>query len=215
MVQYGRRLLDMAPRWIRNGDGGKVLLALGAHVDRLADGIVYAAATQHPSQLGQNLALIGQDRGISRGPQESAESYAQRLRSWRAEHSRRGTGYGMLNQIRIAMGNNIPFTTLTYRNGARWLLFPTGSIVRGSSSDRANDGPATAWARWWLTVNGTNLDAGVVQTIKTITQEWNAAHCIGYCAILNGDRLWDNPELWDSNRPWDSNNASNSWTVVG
>ncbi|MGV1035326.1 MAG: hypothetical protein ACOYBP_08965 [Microbacteriaceae bacterium] len=215
MTQYGRRLIDGAPSWIRNGKGTDLLKAIGAHIDLFADAIVYSCSTRFASQKGQNLGLIGENRGLQRGFQESDDSYANRLRPWRAEHSRRGTGIALLNQVKIAMGTNIQNTRLIYRNGVKYQLYPDGSIQRGYTDEFSANGDAAQWARWWLIVEGSVLDPSVVNSLRVITQEWNAAHCIGTVRILNGDRFWNSSKQWNTADSWNSNNQSLLWTVIG
>lgn len=215
MVQYGRKLIDEAPSWIRAGAGEDLLKAFGAHIDLLADSFVYAAKTRFASEKGQNLGLVGENRGLQRGFQESDDSYSERLRVWRAEHSRRGTGVALLNQVRIAMGTSIQNTRLVYRNGVKYTLYPNGTVLRSNTTEFSANGPAEQWARWWLIVDGTILDSSVIQSLRIITQEWNAAHCIGQVRILNGDRFWNSSKAWNTADTWNSNNQSLVWTVVG
>lgn len=219
VIQLGRRLLNSAPRWLRDGEGGKVLLAIGAMADRMIDGAVAAIKWGHPGLLGgDSLSLIGADRLIRRAPGESNDSYAARLVTWRPDQRRRGVGLALLNQIRIFYGADISETRLQYRNGLEYVLHTDGSITRGPSTFRSQSGPPEKRAQWWLTVvsatgsaantfANTNA-AGLIQ----ITREWTAEHTLGRGYIVNNARYWNAHRKWNEHRKWNSESPV-TWEV--
>jgi hypothetical protein len=98
----------------------------------------------------------------------------------------------------------------------RWILDPDGSITRTTSSAYANNGPATSWARYWVSIEGNAITEEMEGAIRTVSQQFNSAPCLGYWFIAKGDRLWDGDQLWDSAfNTWDSNGRGVTWEVRG
>lgn len=211
--QYGRRLLDMSPRWMRELEAAKVLVAIGAHVDRTIDGAVAAVRHGHPGLVNyESLGYIGSDRLLRQPPLESAASFAERLRHWRDVHRRRGTGRALLEQLHVVFGDAAPDVRLQYRNGIEYVLNADGSIVRGTSTLRAASGAPEQWARWWLIISGGVLANASVPLLKLITTEWNAEHARGVVQVRNNARRWNGARPWNDARVWDSEPAI-TWEV--
>lgn len=211
--QYGRRLFDMSPRWLRELEGAKVLLALGAHVDRTIDGAVAAVHHGHPGLVNdESLGYVGSDRLLRQAPLEDNTAFATRLRSWRDVHRRRGTGRALLEQLRVVFGDQISETRLQYRNGVEYVLHTDGTITRGVSVLRSQNGPALQWARWWLQITGGALANASVPLLYLITTEWNAEHTQGVVQIRNNARRWNGARKWNDPRPWNSEPAV-TWKV--
>lgn len=211
--QYGRRLLDMSPRWMRELEAAKVLIAIGAHVDRMIDGAVAAVQHGHPGIVSnESLGYIGSDRLLRQPPLESAAAFTERLRHWRDAHRRRGTGRALLEQLRVVFGDAIPDVRLQYRNGVEYVLHADGTIARGASTLRALSGPPERWARWWLVISGGALANANVPLLKLLTVEWNAEHTQGIVHVRNNARPWNGARRWNDPRPWNSEPAI-SWEV--
>jgi hypothetical protein len=215
---------SMVPWWAGRETGriGKVLYAIGVHVDALVEAHVAAIKIAYPGLYSpESLSLIGRDRRIRRGPQESNEVYASRLPGWWAAHKRRGGPYALLEQLRAYWSNTFRID-LVYYSGRRFTALEDGSPIARDDIEWTPDSVPAKWARWWLfyfwpeTVNddgvwtdpGTWDDGGVwdsdltledVANIRAIPAEWNAKHCYGRVVLLSdGAELWDYPE-----GPWD------------
>lgn len=198
---------------MRELEAAKVLLALGAHIDRTIDGAVAAVKHGHPGLVtNESLGYIGSDRLLRQAPLESADAFAERLRYWRDVHRRRGTGHALLEQLRVVFGDQIPETRLQYRNGVEYVLHTDGTITRGESTLRSASGPPERWARWWLEITGGALANASVPLLSLITSEWNAEHTQGRAEIRNNARRWNGPRKWNDARPWNSEPAV-SWEV--
>jgi hypothetical protein len=211
--QYGRRLLDMSPRWMRELEAAKVLVAIGAHVDRMIDGAVAAVQHGHPGIVSnESLGYIGSDRLLRQPPLESAAAFTERLRGWRDVHRRRGTGRALLEQLRVVFADAIPETRLQYRNGVEYVLHTDGTITRGASTLRALSGPPERWARWWLDISGGVLANASVPLLVLLTTEWNAEHTQGRVFVRNNARRWSGSRRWSDPRPWASEPAV-TWEV--
>lgn len=216
-VNFTRRLIAMAPRWLRNGESLKFKTAFGSRVDNLVDRLIFGLKAGHPGLVTtDNLRLIGRDRLLRQGIYESVTAYAARLRPWRQAHTRRGNGPAMLQQLFILLQPNCPEFRLYYRNGLLYTMNgTTGVITRGSSSIFGTDGSALQWARYWIVTDGNNaIVTANLEAIKRVVSEWHAEHCIGYGVVINGDRAWDNSGAWDSSLAWDSNGLGVVWQVT-
>lgn len=207
---------------------GKMLWAFGTMLDGLVE--MQDAALRHrfPGLYSfESLPLLGRERRIRRGPNESAEVYASRLPRWLDDHRRRGGPYAMLEQVR-AYWAPVAFTVeLIYRTGRRFTMEPGESIVLDDVPYDYDTQP-TKHARWWLFYawpdgvgddgiwddTGTWSDGGVwdsdltpddVENIRAIPTEWNNARCFGEVVLLSGDReLWDYPiGTWDDPGDWE------------
>lgn len=216
---------SMVPWWAGRelGRAGKILWALGLHVDALVDAHVAAIKSRYPGfYSNDSLPLVGRDRRIRRGPLESDDVFASRLPRWWDDHKRRGGPYAMLEQLR-AYWTPLAFQVdLIYYSGRRFQAPDDGSAITRDDIEWTPDALAAKWARWWLvffwpeTVNddglwddaGTWDDGGVwdsdltleaVANIRALPTEWNAKHCFGRVVLLSdGAELWDYPPgSWD------------------
>jgi hypothetical protein len=215
---------NVAPWWAARDSSriGKLLYTIGLQLDGLADAAVAAIKMRYPGLYStDSLALIGRERRIQRGPEESDEAYAARLQRWWEDHRRRGGPYAMLEQI-FAFWSPAPFPVdLLYRNGRRFVMDEDGEIERDIIAWEQDEEPEK-WARWWLFYEwphsiaadgawgsaGTYDDGGVwdsdltveeVANIRAVPTEWNNAHSFGTVVLLSDGRdLWDYPTgTWD------------------
>jgi hypothetical protein len=92
----------LVPSWLYEGPGGAVVKSHATVIDEHADRARAGLEARFPSMAQDDaLALIGQDRGIQRGRDETSAHYAQRLIGWRYPrgHRVRGSAFAALNQI--------------------------------------------------------------------------------------------------------------------
>ena len=199
-------LLQIVPRWLRQKVGGGLLHALGAQVDTLTDALRQGVRARFPGYSPDAVVMIGRDRRLRQGLHESADHYAGRLPAWWDKHRLRGGPYALLEQVHEYYRPENFDVELRYHSGRRFVMDPVdGSITRDIDA-WSPPGPATQWARWWLTyawptqINddgiwsdpGTWDDGGVwdcdlapatVRSVRLIPREWNTGHAIGYVTL--------------------------------
>jgi hypothetical protein len=148
-------LLGEGPERVDNDqrEGEKVLYSLSLLLDAMTERLRLGLLARFPSYAENDaLNLIGRDRGIPRGRNETKEHYAARLRGWRGPrgHQTRGSAWAALNQIYEYFGRCHCWTidvkgtrhdrhadgseTVTYGNPWNW----DGVWTRGQP-----------WARFW------------------------------------------------------------------
>jgi hypothetical protein len=215
--------LQAVPWWLRSGTAARVLHAVGAVNDTLADAMIAAVKSRFPNLYSnESLPYLGNDRKIIRGRFDTDESYAERLRRWLDDHRTRGNGFSMLRQLWLHFRpNNFPISLVSY-NGVRHTLDPvTGNVTRDVIS-WLPDAEASKWARWWLFYDwpgtaaadgvwsdpGTwsdggawdsSLDPAEVIDLRAVPSAWGNAHSMGDLILFTGNgELWDYPPgTWD------------------
>lgn len=193
----------LSPSWLQTGNAEKIIYAVGLQVDALVEALAPAIKIRYPNLYSaESLPIIGRQRRIRRGPNESAESYGKRLRRWLDDHPRRGGPYALLEQLRAYfLPLQFPMH-LIYRSGARYVMNPDGNVTR----DIINSELFPQWARWWLLLYSDDLSATDAE-LAAVPQEWIAAHMMGEVIVMRSDSvLWDYPpdEVWDNpERQWD------------
>jgi len=212
---YTQRLLDMAPGWLKAGQGGLILQALGSRIDHMIEVVEFGLKSASPGLVTyDSLDAIAADRLLRFGASETVANFAIRCKTWRTEHSRRGNAYALLNQLAAFMYPDISPMTLTYRNGLQYSMGTGGTVTRGTTTAYSAVGPAAQWARYWLDIQGNPLANNRIDDIKAIVASWHAEHCLGHGTVINGNRTWDNAQPWDqAGVPWDSPGTQIEWDV--
>jgi hypothetical protein len=185
---------------------GKLLWAIALHADALIDACYAGLEIRFPMlHSPETLSIIGRQRRIRRGPDETDDVYASRLSRWWDDHRRRGGPYAMLEQIR-AYFDPVAFPVqLIYRSGRRFSM-PVGGSITYDDIVWNPDALPEKWARWWLYYEwptpiasdgtwgdpGTWSDGGVwdsgltpeeVADLRAVPREWNAAHPYGWVVL--------------------------------
>jgi hypothetical protein len=208
MLTFRDSLRRICPSWLRGGVAGKVMYAIGVHLDVLFVFAEAAIKSRFPSLYADDsLPPIGRERRIRRGRNEPAQTYAVRLGRWLDDHATRGGPYALLAQVH-AYYAALPFAVrLVYRSGRAFDKDPTGNVTMLDVVWEPDAHPER-WARWWLIyewpqvigpprvigtpglliggdwVLGSDLTQTEANDIRAIPVEWNAAHAIGRI-ILN------------------------------
>lgn len=102
MARWRQSFYKLVPSWLSSGDGEKVLYSLGAITDIFVEKARQSLTARFPSYSGPTgLRMLGEERGIPRGREESNVGFARRLQAWRGPrgHLVRGSAYAMLRQI--------------------------------------------------------------------------------------------------------------------
>jgi hypothetical protein len=148
MVQKHREtILQIVPRWLRNGDAARVLYTVGLHADALADWVTMAVRSRFPgapNTAPDALPTIGRDRKILRNTTglvasglESDKQFAWRLQDWFAHHKTRGNAYAFLSALHAYLQG---FTTVTAAAGAN--ILGAGTLTINT--------PAYEEGTWWI-----------------------------------------------------------------
>lgn len=209
--------------WLRIGLAQKILYAIGLHCDGWADALAAGVKLRFPGYYdNQSLPLLGRERRIPRGRNESHASYAQRLARFLTDHRRRGGPYAMLTQL-YHYFHPVNFTIdLVYYSGRRFTLVQE-LLMLGAPVDEAitrddvvwtPDSNAAKWARWWLIYYtdqwaSTPPTAAEETELRLIPRQWNAAHALGTIVLFPSTaELWN----WPPGRTW---NESGTWNTSG
>jgi hypothetical protein len=206
-----------SPMWLQRGLGEKILYAIGLHMDGFGEALVQGVKARFPGVGNpEALALIGRERRIRRGREESDQAYVARLQRWLDDHRTRGGPYALLSQLYAHYTPNQFQIDLVYASGRRFRLLTSGEIAR----DDAWSAVVEQWARWTLfyswpvtpspsvvhwgdvgrtwgdgKVWGSSLTVSEVTDLRLIPREWIAAHAIGEIVLLTPDvLLWGYPD---------------------
>jgi len=149
----------LVPGWAYSGEGAAKLdswaWTLDDGVARLREG----ATARFPSYSADDaLALLGDDRGIPRGRDETSEHYASRLLRWRSPrgHRVRGNAFALLEQVAEYWGIADSGTLRTYDCSGN--IFRLDGGVEYSSHGSAwrwDSRSAAEWSRFWLEITST------------------------------------------------------------
>lgn len=100
------------PWWWTGPNRGRVLFAIGAALDMAIEHVYMGIQERFPSFCSEEaLTWLGRDRGLVRGPNESAESFRERLLRWRETWRLAGSAWAVLDQIQTFF---IPDVTSVY-----------------------------------------------------------------------------------------------------
>lgn len=203
----------MLPKWLRNGNIGKVMYTIGLHLDGLGDAAVAGVRRRFPEPSSEDAAaILGHDRKIIRGRDEPWETYAVRLRRWREDHRKRGGPYALLQQLH-AFWAQAPFGISLLYPGANKTYFSmstSGVITRAIGTMWTPADFSTRWSRWLLVyqwpdplpdpinwgdpgetwgsgrVWGSGLSSQEVSDIRRVPRQWGNAHSRGRIRLMNG-----------------------------
>jgi hypothetical protein len=178
VLKFRDALRDKSPRWLQRGNAGRLLYALGVHIDAFADALLAGIRQRFPGAYSyDSLPELGRERRIRRGRIETDPVYATRLARWLDDHRRRGGPYALLSQLHAHFAPaNFPIDLLYYPSALlggeaqRYRLATDGTITRDTVAWLPDD-DAEHWARWWLVFS------------------WPDA--------IAGDGFWDGPGEWD------------------
>lgn len=194
-------LLRILPKWLHNGNIGRVVYAIGLHLDALGDSCVAAVRKQAPEADSEDAsALIQANRNIIRGREETWAGYCARVKTWRQAHRIRGGPYALLRQINAywlgAFAVELRYSGV---DRTQFQMSPEGEIARLIGSYAP---PTPGWAQWlliyyWPTaipgpaawgdaitwgegaVWGSGLTPTEVADLRRVPAQWGNAHTRG------------------------------------
>lgn len=92
----------ISPPWLQGFWGYRLMYSLAIPLDAFGDGLVASIKLRFPNVYSaETLPLIGRERGIRRGPDETDEGYAVRQRDWWEAHRHRGNPYNLLGRVLV------------------------------------------------------------------------------------------------------------------
>lgn len=145
----------LAPAWLTEDEGGKVLSTIGWLLDAAHDRMRAALDARFPQRYLEDgaLALTGEDRGIVRGRTETRAHYAKRLTRWRHPrgHKTRGNAFALLEQASEYFGGVDCYTV--DRRGNVFSHTAMGEQREPSLTWDWDGAPVSPrWARGWLII---------------------------------------------------------------
>jgi hypothetical protein len=195
---------DMAPPWLQGPIGAKWLEGRGAVKDQLVALLVEAVRARAVMRSPDDaLALIGQERNLSRHPGESTEAYRDRLKGARSFWEMAGT----LPGIELAMeqlGYTISIIYVRNIDPTRWSNFIP--VVRPGPKRYGaplwdDDGLWEDSGQLW----GTDLTAEEQDRIRYIINLVKPSHTDIDDVIFYAQRgaLWGEEGLWENDGLWE------------
>ena len=100
MTAHADMAAAISPPWLRGYVGSRLMYALTAPLDALAEWCFQGVKARFPL-VGTPTALgaIGRDRGLLRGPHESTEAFAARCVTWLDAWKHAGSSYALMDQL--------------------------------------------------------------------------------------------------------------------
>lgn len=186
---------SLIPRWGSEGESGLVghviMLLNDAAMLRIENGHLARFPQQSPDgEPGPDdaLAALGRDRGVIKGIDETASSYAYRLTQWLVDARTRGTAYTMMKRLHdyadSARVHGMSFRIVD--NRGNWYSRDedgnqTASLNTGNWNWDAE--PATKWSRFWVIVYPGTRWVDTSQTWGTAGEWGNATTTWGSSTI--------------------------------
>lgn len=208
-----------SPSWLTGYWGYRLLYAMAIQLDALGDAVTFGVKLRFPGVYsGESLPLIGRERGIVRGFDETDAAYTARLLRWLDALRRKGSPYELLRQLRgYLTGHDVRIRVVN--NGGAWYTQNVdGSTEYVLAANWNWDGSTAAWSRFWVilyppaelwTRDGTWGDGSVwgddgttwgctapieqAETIRGIVAEWSGAHSRCVNIIVSFDPAAFNP----------------------
>jgi len=233
MPTFADALPRLGPPWLQRSVAGRLMRGFGQILDDVVDRATFGVALRFPTDFvdPDALALIGRERRIRRGPNESAVTYARRLRPWWDMHRIRGGPYALLRECRayIKAVADVAIDVVYYSGTRRWI--DTNEMITRDSIVWGADGSGL-WARIWIflhfaaqiTTTGGELltddlghtlliglaDPSDLEVLTAIPREWNAAHVQHTTVVvLSGlRRLWSYPQPVPTWADWGASGAT-------
>jgi hypothetical protein len=192
-ITVAATLVRKSPPWLRRAIGGPFMRALGGVFDNLLDRTTQSVLARFPGSYADVLPHLGRDRKIRRGPGESDDTYASRLRRWIIDHKTRGGPYALLAQLYAFFAVDPTTTALVYTSGSRYQMDLDGVITRDVIGWTGGGDPEK-WAQAWLFFDADGCpcvnDLEVAQYLQ-IPRDWNAGHMLPIEVVI----LWEGASL--------------------
>lgn len=169
-LYFSPALQRRMPPWLRRVVGTKLMAAIGDQLDNLVDRTVDGVKLRFPTDESDDLAIsyIGAERRIRRGPGESEQTYARRLRRWWDDHRGRGGPYALLRQLDAFFESwlNVRMDVVYASGTRRWIDDAVPGVITRDAVVWDADGTGK-WARTWVFFYVSALIPSIGDTIVT------------------------------------------------
>lgn len=159
MRAFRKIVHKLAPSWLTDDDGGKVLYSLHLMLDSWLERGRLGVLARFPEYAPDDaIAALSRDRKIIRGLNEPVSSFAVRLRKWLDTHRIAGNPFALLEQIRAYLQADVLVRTVD-QNGNWYWIDPDGSYHTQLKAGQWNWDSATTtnWSRFWVIIYGRTL----------------------------------------------------------
>jgi hypothetical protein len=215
-IMFSGALLRRLPPWLQRTVGARVVQGMADPIDALVTSSVEAVKARLPVDAPDAAALgmIGAERRMRRGPGESAQTYARRIRTWWDAHRTRGGPYALLGQLDAYFQDwcNVRMDVVANSGLRRWVDAAATlgeSVITRDSVTWDGDGSGR-WARIWVFLHLSAAPTAADEVFAAIPREWSAAHIDQTHVVL----LWDARRLWNYPQPvptWAAWGATSTW----
>lgn len=191
-MSFLEQIFIRLPKWLTDGDGGKVAASLALMADDFAARARLALISRFPSYAPDDAALaaMGRDRLIVRGINEPSAAYAARLTRAFDDHRTRGNPFAMLRQLRAYLQTDCVVRTVDRRGN--WYTIAedgTESTTINAANWNWDGGALSSWSRFWVIIYPTGGDAlGRGARPWAVSGNWGDAD-------LYGDGLFGHADL--------------------
>lgn len=192
-------LRRVVPAWLKGYWGERYLYAHGVQLDAIADATVAGVKMRFPGVYsGESLPLLGRDRGIWRGLEETDEAYAERLSRWWQDRRMKGHPYALGFQLQAALFPHRPRVRVINQRGDWYTVNSDGSTEHHEAAWDW-DGNINPWGRFWVIIYpppglwtkrgkwgdgskwgkgtwGTTATRAQAAMVRAIIREWQSAH---------------------------------------
>jgi hypothetical protein len=217
-------IVEIAPPWLRGGVAEKFLYSLGLPQDAQLEKLQQGFKAGMPGYgTPTALPIVGNQRRIIRGFQESDASYIHRLQEFLTTWAHAGSPYAILTSLAGFVSPAI-LTMRTVSPEGTWATCDDGETVWWTRNsiwdwDSINKYPQGLWFRFWTIIYAGSLwttegtwgdgktwgDGGTwgstmtdsqVQTIRAIVRQWKAAHNVQGPIGHNGGIIVSFDDTW-------------------
>lgn len=210
----------MVPSWLSSGDSELVLYSLAVMKDAAVERLRLGLEARFPRRAGDSaLALIGTDRGIVRGRDETSAHYAERLCAWRYPrgHRVRGSAFALLEQASEYFGGLRAWTIDARGNYHERDAVGVESYSYGNVWDWDGTAPAPQWARFWLGLD-VSSDVTIIPWPAVLGAYDNSlvpgrGYTVGHQGISHQDALTIK-KLMRGRHPWKPAGTRAEWAIV-
>jgi len=208
MSSYLKVFKAILPPWLLRTEGTKLIGGIADVIDDHRNRLVAGVKLRFPGLYTlEGIDRIGQERRLRRGPSESSEVFADRLKRWWVDHRTRGNAYALLNQMLAYFVGTLtpPYDVVSYR-GLRHVMDTNEDITRDSISWGTDE--TGYWSRVWVFLYFASAPpVSDIDVYSSIVKDWLPAHIDGRLVIIHPNtRLWDYPQPvpdWSDDWDWD------------
>jgi hypothetical protein len=166
LIPHRHTAYNLLPDWARGLNLFRLIYVMQLILDEMGTAMLAAAKLRFPGYYShEGDARIGAERKFWQGPNESADSFVERMRPWWENGQYFGHFHTMCKHVQAYC---LPATfnvSIVQNNGVRHSLSHTGTWDT-DTVDWDWDGDANKWSRFWVLLSNTAL--GVSGTDATV-----------------------------------------------